>query len=80
VLAFTRLRDGGYLKSLGINPKPSKVALQIQKALKAGVITKRDAATLMQAVRSAPSTKMFQPNWWQALWQLGVWIGGPAAR
>lgn len=58
-LLFNRLRDLGYLKGLGVNPTVPKVVGQIAQALKAGVITKAEAASLVTAVKNTPSKKMF---------------------
>jgi hypothetical protein len=67
VLAYTRLRDLGYLKDLGIHPATPKDIAAINQAVKAGVISKSDAALLVKAVKAAPSKKMFPTNTSEAL-------------
>lgn len=74
VLAFTKLRDLGYFKDIGVNPSQSKIQKEINRAVAAKVITPADGRQLIVAARKAGSNKMFPGG--SAREALGAYLAG----
>lgn len=72
ILAYTRLRDLGYLKGLGVNPSTSKIQKAIATQMKAGQISARDAAVALQYAAAAAQAKKVRPVTGSSVWTAPV--------